>query len=68
MDGNVVWTFFRRENNYLAEIYLKCQGSEFHVQSISDNFFKALETNLYKLEARLDQHLKEVRRWSELSL
>jgi len=68
MDGNVIWTFSRKEKNYIAEIYFKSQGNQFHAESSSDNFFKTLEFNLHKLEIQLDQHLMEQRRWTELSL
>ena len=68
MDGTVTWTFFKNEHLYSAELYLRCQGNEFRTESSSDNFFKTLESNLRKLEIKLDQHLIEQRRWSELSL
>lgn len=68
MEGIAIWTFFRKNNNYVAEVYFKYHGNEFYSQSSSDNFFKSLETNLSKLEYQLEQHLKAERRWSELSL
>jgi hypothetical protein len=68
IDGIAIWTFSKKENHYLSELFLKCAGNEFHSQSSSDNFFKTLEFNLLKMDFLLERHLAEERRWSELSL
>lgn len=68
MDGIAVWTFSKKENNYVSEFYLKCWGNEFHAQSTADNFFRTLESNLLKMALQLDGYLIEEKRWSELSL
>ena len=68
VDGYIIWTFSKDEQNYISEVYFKCIGNEFHAQSISENFFKTLESNLFKLDLQLERHLVEERRWSELSL
>ena len=54
LDGIVIWTFSKKNQAYLSELYFKFLDNEFYVQCISDNFFKTLEPNLSKVESQLD--------------
>jgi hypothetical protein len=59
LDGTIVWTFSKKDQGYLSELYFKNLTNEFYVKSISDNFFKTLEPNLSKLEEQIEFHFME---------